>query len=174
MPVISRVVTEGGLLAEDGEFEVGAFCGDECRGTGVYVDGMFMVSVFGNTGDEISFRLLSVPSGRESILSQTILFSENPVGSLKSPYIIDASETTTVDGVSAGDCRLYVENGTLVIVGDIDSIQLVEVYDVAGVKKVPTYVMAGDSMKIDSLDAGVYIVVIKSDKGRSSHKIEIK
>ena len=34
--------------------------------------------------------------------------------------------------------------------------------------------MAGDSMKIDSLDAGVYIVVIKSDKGRSSHKIEIK
>ncbi len=67
-----------------------------------------------------------------------------------------------------------MENGTLVIVGDIDSIQLVEVYDVAGVKKVPTYVMAGDSMKIDSLDAGVYIVVIKSDKGRSSHKIEIK
>lgn len=49
MPVISRIVRSGEEIP-GGEYEVAAFCDDECRGVGVPVDGYMMISVFGLPG----------------------------------------------------------------------------------------------------------------------------
>lgn len=174
MPVTSRIVKAGGIMAGDGEFEIGAFCGDECRGIGVYVDGWMMISVFGNTGDEISFRLLSNVTHSESLLPQKLEFTQEPVGSLNNPFTFDAGATSSIDSINDGSHEVVVENGTLIVKGTDGSIRLVEVYDLAGMKEASVDGSEADSLKIGNLNAGVHIVVIYTDGGACiSRKIEI-
>ena len=39
MPVTARIAEAGGIFVDGDDYEVAAFCGDECRGIGVVVDG---------------------------------------------------------------------------------------------------------------------------------------
>ncbi|MDE6804748.1 MAG: chitobiase/beta-hexosaminidase C-terminal domain-containing protein, partial [Muribaculaceae bacterium] len=67
MPVTACLVDEDGSEVDASEYAVGAFCGDECRGIGVYVKGRMMINVHGNPGDVISFRYITPDN--EEILS---------------------------------------------------------------------------------------------------------
>lgn len=172
MPITSHIVKDGGIMAADGEFEIGAFCGDECRGIGVCVEGWTMISVFGNPGDEISFRILSTDSHSEHALPQTLTFTESPVGSLKSPFVFNASATSAIETVDNGAIKVIVENGNIEISGDTQSVELVEVYDIAGVKEAAA--TNADKLKFENLKTGVHIVVIYTADGHISRKVEVK
>lgn len=172
MPVTSHVVKAGGIMADDGEFEIGAFCGDECRGIGVCVEGWTMISVFGNPGDEITFRVFSTDSHNEYALPQTLKFTEAPVGSLKSPIVFNTSATSAIETVDNGSVKVIVENGNIEIAGDTQSIELVEVYDIAGMKEASA--TNADKLKFENLKTGVHIVVIYTADGHVSRKVEVK
>lgn len=172
MPVIGRV-SRGGVAEAVGDYEIAAFCGDECRGVGVVVDGYMMISVFGNPGDEISFRLYSDVSHMESSLVQTLTFTEEPAGSLGSPYMFD----TTATSVAVVDCGSYgitVENGTLVLRDSDGSVSLAEVYDTAGVRISSKGVSGEGRMTLGRLVPGVYVVVLHTSDGRVCHKVEVR
>lgn len=174
MPVTSILETGNGLTAAEGEYEIGAFCGEECRGIGVMVDGLAMISVFGNTGDLISFRVMSNESGEEYLLSQTMTFTEDPVGSLRAPYILSTVGSSSVGTVNAGEYKITVENGSLVISGDTSSIDFVEIYDMGGVKERAVSVSDSSALSLGDLPAGIHVIVIYSGSHRTSKKIEIK
>lgn len=171
MPVISRIVKGGNIPAEAGEFEIGAFCGNECRGIGVCVDGWTMINVFGNSGDKISFRALSAETHSEHTLGETLEFSEEPVGSLSKPFVMNATSTSGIESVIGGETKVIVENGTIKVTGDTASVKSVEIYDTAGHREAISTEDA--KLKFDSLKAGVHIVVVHTTEGRTSHKVEI-
>ncbi len=81
-------------------FEVGAFCGDECRGSEMltYYSGvdrhMLFMTLYGQSGDVMSFRLYDHGSQRELELTppETIQFVSNDIlGSIPDPYVISFS-----------------------------------------------------------------------------------
>ena len=77
--------------------EVGAFCGEECRGSGrlaffnpTYRYVVQMV-IYGNIGDQITFRLYDHETGEELdlITYDTLTFMGNGYGSLAEPYMLN-------------------------------------------------------------------------------------
>lgn len=81
-------------------FEVGVFCGDECRGSEMltYYSGvdrhMLFMTLYGQSGDVMSFRLYDHGSQRELELTppETIQFVSNDIlGSIPDPYVISFS-----------------------------------------------------------------------------------
>ncbi len=81
-------------------FEVGVFCEDECRGSEMltYYEGldryMLFMTLYGQSGDVMSFRLYDHNSQRELDLTppETIQFGSNDIlGSISDPYIISFS-----------------------------------------------------------------------------------
>lgn len=172
MPVICRVSRNGIAVGCD-EYDVVAFCGDECRGVGVMVDDWIMVSVFGDAGDEIDFRLCSRETHEEQLLSRKLVFTENPVGSLDAPYVFD-STVTSVGSVSDGSYSVAFENGALIVGGDISGILSVDVYDVSGAVISSESVSGNDRICLGQYVPGVYIVVVHTVNGRIGHKVEVR
>ena len=98
--------------------EVGAFCGDECRGsaTPMYVSQLdryiLFMSLYGNDGDELGFRLFDQSLNQESDLAceSTVTFASNAaIGSGSSPYVLDFEVvilsfpiTATADPIEGG------------------------------------------------------------------------
>lgn len=104
---ITGIIQIEGEEQYDPNLEVGAFCGDECRGTvrPLYIASlnryMLFMTVFGINGDEIGFRLYDHATGEESekICPTTLTFEVNAVyGDILNPYIfnfVDESTTQT-------------------------------------------------------------------------------
>lgn len=172
MAITANVVEDNGIPADESDFAIGAFCGDECRGIGTGIDGLSMISVFGEPGDMINFRVLSAATGEEVELIQTIVFEEKPVGTLAEPYTIDMTATSALDEITDDGIRITVENGLISVGGNTDSVKRVEVYDVAGVREASA--VAGESMTFNRLGAGVHIVVVYTTNGHTAYKVETK
>lgn len=99
MNVIGVIEINGIELATEG-FEVGAFCGDECRGSEMltFYEGLdrylVFMTIYGQSGDAFSFKLYDHSTQRELELTppETLPFTANAiVGALHDPYVISFS-----------------------------------------------------------------------------------
>lgn len=97
---ITGVLVINGVEQSMDVFEVGVFCGDDCRGSEMltYYEGldryMLFMTLFGQSGDVMSFRLYDHGSQRELELTppETIQFVSNGIlGSIPDPYVISFS-----------------------------------------------------------------------------------
>ena len=112
-------MTVTGVICIEGEeqrssyLEVGAFCGNECRGRErpTYIQAfdryVMFLSVYGTDGDQIEFRLYDHMTGEESTkVCQTILtFQVNDVyGDLLNPFVVNfvGSEGTQTSSFASG------------------------------------------------------------------------
>ena len=100
------VVNIDGVEQERTDLEIGAFCGEQCRGsklaqqfpvTGKYI---FRLAVYGNSGDNITFRLYDHQQQTELDLQSqnTLVWENNGYGGLGNPYVLyfDSSVTQTL------------------------------------------------------------------------------
>lgn len=170
MPVIADVITPDGRIAAEGEYEVGAFCGTECRGVGVYCEGYLMMSVYGNAGDDITFHLLPAGSGEALVLSDGLTFTETPQGSLDSPMRLDASRTTGVRSVAGNGVSVSVRDNILTVSGDPERIEL---YDTDG-HKVISVRDGRSSVSLAGLQPGVHMVAVMTSGLWSYHKVMVR
>ena len=99
MNVIGVIEINGIELATEG-FEVGAFCGDECRGSEIltFYEGLgrylVFMTIYGQSGDVFSFKLYDHSTQRELELTppETLPFTANAiVGALHDPFVISFS-----------------------------------------------------------------------------------
>ena len=87
----------------EGNYEIGAFCGEECRGSArlQLADGQYMtfMVVNGEPGETIRFKLYDVANGRELGLSEeTLTYEPNAiVGSVPEPEVLHFRGTSDVD-----------------------------------------------------------------------------
>lgn len=73
---------------------VGAFVGDECRGQGRLVNGNFFITVHGQGGETVGFRLFNTSNGDIYPIAETLPFSIM-AGSLREPVQLTIGQQTT-------------------------------------------------------------------------------
>ena len=158
--------------ASSEEYVVGAFCGDECRGIGVNVNGTLMINVHGEYGDAISFRFMS---GTKELRSEAVIaFNEEPVGVLDAPYELKLAEALAIETVEGSEDYIIVgEDGVLSFVGDLSSLLSVEVYDLAGNKLAEAPKNVDGSIRISGLEGGVRIILIRTTDSCIYRKVMI-
>jgi len=77
------------------DFVLGAFVGDECRGSARFIDGRFWLTIHCNGGERVSFRLQHLPTGRISEVTESVTCQQLRLGSLRVPIILHAPEAVT-------------------------------------------------------------------------------
>jgi len=168
MPVIADVILPDGTIAGRGDVEVGAFCGTECRGTGVFIDGALMMSVYGTAGDGISFSVIDRHSGLKYDITGTTTFADDALGSLHSPFVLDMRKS----GVAETDGRradIHIEGNILHAPGA----EVLMMFDTDGRKVMSRRGDLSDGVPIDGIGPGIYIVAVESADGWRYAKIVI-
>ncbi|MCR5013703.1 MAG: T9SS type A sorting domain-containing protein, partial [Bacteroidales bacterium] len=105
---LTGVIQIDGVEQTSTMLEVGAFCGDQCRGsqratyfspTQRYV---VQMTIFGEAGDEINFKLYDHEQDMVLTLSspEPVNFSANGYGSLSSPYVLEFTSTVAITATS--------------------------------------------------------------------------
>ena len=132
MPVIAQVDVE-----ETDDLVVVAFVDDECRGEGRFINGLAFVSVAGEAGENVTFRLYNKATGEMFDIDGGITFA-GMAGSVKAPVAMRAI------GVPAAGTTGIVDIST------IDSNAIVAIYDVAG-------------RKVENMTSGIYIIKVREN-----------
>lgn len=164
MPVIASLE---GLGAD--ACEIAAFCGDECRGIGVAVDGLMMINVHGNSGDVIDFRFINT-ANQEMISPTQAVFDENPVGTFADPFIVKVGGASAVESLTVGSLSISYGNGEIALRGDLSDVMSVEVYDVTG----KLIAKGKDVISLGNVDGNVVTVVIRSAESTNAVKLLVK
>ena len=155
MCVVADLYNEDRLCTD---YQVGAFCGTECRGVGRYVDGKLMIAIYGNGNETLTF--YAVDNDTEEVIKVTeeVVFTETLLGSVKRPYPLHVGSTTGLSKATIGwNVRLESDNLYLSLNGQMfDRVTLTDVYGnvVLKVSDVPQ----GEAVNIGALPDGIYIV----------------
>lgn len=107
---LNGVIQINGVEQSSDQLEVGAFCAGECRGsqmasefpfTGQYI---IMLSIDGENGDQITFKLYDHSLGQELNLTSpdAVTFDQNGQGTYFAPYVLNFT------GSSSQDFNLHV------------------------------------------------------------------
>jgi len=94
---LTGIVQINGVEQQSQTLEVGAFCGTECRGSGIvayfpptqrYVIQML---IFGENGDQLTFKLFdhSLNQELDLVSPEAIIFTANGYGNLTDPYVLN-------------------------------------------------------------------------------------
>ncbi len=145
------------------DYEIAAFCNDECRGTArpVFIEHlnayMIFLTVYGNHNDEITFKYYDVYSEQEyNHNDDNVLYVENgTLGNISDPYILNFSGEN-VDENQYYKLEVYpnpVDRNVEVILGN--NYKIVEVYNSLGVK-IAEYQNVNSIKGIET--SGVYII----------------
>jgi hypothetical protein len=165
---VLAVVELDGAEAYNDNIEVGAFVGNECRGSvrlmRVENSGRYMafLTIHGETGEPVSFRVLDDNGERE--VEETIDLRINTVvGEMNKPFVLHANDSELVlfpNPVTKGE----VFNLTMPSNVDLKGAR-VEVYNALG-NLVRTETLNGDNTKMAGLlTAGVYTLKVTDRQG---------
>ena len=139
------IVARGTTQLEDGRYLIGAFVGDECRGEGVMIRDRFFITVHGNGGEKVNFKLYDCENGEYISLYDELSFA-TIAGTYADPVTIDTSVVSGISDINAdGDVIVRFVGDDLVVDG-IDASQ-VEIYSISGARVAAT-----------GLAKGVYVV----------------
>ncbi len=117
---LTGIVQINGVEQQSTTLEVGAFCGEECRGSG-YLTYFFptqryviQLLIFGETGDQMTFKLYDSNSGQELSLASPdpVAFNANGYGTLSEPYVLDFTGTGIIPHWVPNESE-YEDNMTL-------------------------------------------------------------
>ena len=175
MPVIATIKGVDGMNLDNEDYQVNAFCGTECRGIGRVVNGLVMMNVYGNSGDEIIFRITDYDGEVEYDNNSSLNFKEMVIGDIYDPYSITLNNVSGVNEVAYdGNIKVSVVGDMLVIKGiPADDINLVEVYDMDGLKLIHETNVPESGIRISHLSPDVYVVIVNSNGEYTYHKIAL-
>lgn len=148
MSVICQPTTE----LEADRYTIGAFVGDECRGEGRMINGRFFVTVHGEMGEKVSFRLYDALTGEYFVLDDAVDFAST-VGTYQRPMALNTPTLTGIDSVTGDQgVAVYLDGGRVVVAGV--AAESVEVYNASGMR-----------VAAEGLGTGVYVVRVKTASG---------
>ena len=164
---ITAVVEIDGEEQRTTDIEIGAFCGDEVRGSNrlKYEDGVLdryflYITIYGESQDEIMFRYYDVENSEEYAFpsEEIVVFGVNStVGSIKEPYELQFG-MLGVEEMNTQEFTVYPNPATVseeIYLGG--NFEMVEVYNALGVK-VAIYENVD---KIESLETtGIYVIKV--------------
>jgi len=166
MGVISRLYSSSGQELPAGQFLIGAFTGEECRGMSSEADGYQFVTVHGEqTNEKVTFRAYNTLTGEEFDIKETICFSANVVGNLTNPFILHLGSATGLD--KNGSSLLIYPNPVkdrLFIRTDLQNVKEIRIIDMKGSVLLTTDTLPlGVGLDVTSLTEGIYFITIQTD-----------
>ena len=173
MSVIADLWADG-VKQEPGVYTVAAFCGDECRGIGEYVDGKLFMTVYGEgKGETITFRAVRDGQSTQWAIRETIAFTENTQGSLEQPLALNLTnqvvtgimEINRQTGIYPNPVSHY-----LYIKGDVFDIRQVRVVNTNGAVLFSRELDENQGLDVSTLVPGMYILIIDRGDVIESHK----
>lgn len=151
----------------EGAYSVGAFCNEECRGVGEYVDGKLFITIHGQTGDHIKFKSIENVTNKDREICEQFSFDENPRGTMSEPFKLTLGEATGIDNVyGSTDYNIYPNpvRETMFIEGDLSDVTGVKVITVSGVTLISTDSFE-HGVNVSSIVDGVYVAAIITPHG---------
>jgi len=99
MTVIAQVQIDGVPVTDCENYELGAFCGAECRGDVIGLDDedVFFISLYGNENDENTFMLYDIAEGEvhQGVCYYTVIYQDNAVmGTYAQPIVLNFVTTS--------------------------------------------------------------------------------
>ena len=176
MTLIGAVSLQG-IEVNNGEYELGVFHGDECRGATplIYVGAtnsyLAFLTAYGNEGDELQFRLLDRNTNDvyTAANNQRISYSDNATfGQLDSPYHIEFREMLSTEETLAGLLNIYPNPMSsnqelhIMLPENVKSNVKVQIVNLLGQVTLEE-TMNGNSCTISGLASGLYTVRVLSD-----------
>ena len=165
------------IEVNSGEYELGVFHGDECRGATplIYVGAtnsyLAFLTAYGNEGDELQFRLLDRNTNAvyTAANNQRITYSDNATfGQLDSPYHIEFREMLSTEETLAGLLNIYPNPMSsnqelhIMLPENVKSNVKVQIVNLLGQVTLEETIN-GNSCTISGLASGLYTVRVLSD-----------
>jgi hypothetical protein len=170
----SFVVSQDNRELQSDQIEVGAFCGDECRGSvrvahfPQLIDHPYMgfLMIYGENNDEIRLRIYNHATGEEYDEGNVVLtFASDAIhGSPANPYPVIASPTG-IGRLPSNSVSVYLDSSgeKLNIRYPWNSIDQIEMVDLNGRILWQENGFAWESVDVSSLAKGVYILKLIKD-----------
>lgn len=146
-PCVMGVIAQlwhGDAMADNNEWLLAAFCGEECRGIaqvvgdGKSAESVLMMNVYGTGNEPINFRVMNRETGEILDAAEQELFRTDIVGSMQQPYTLHIGMKTGVQTIDAAT------EGTM----------STEIYDLQGRRVTETQMSASGT----SLQKGIYVI----------------
>lgn len=136
MAIIAKVDVEN---CED--YSIGAFVGDECRGEGKFINGKAFITVGGESGEVVNFRLYNKWTGEFLNVTNNIEFCDM-AGSLNAPVLMGVLDGTT----------------GIVDINTVDGSNIEAIYDITG-------------RKVTEMTDGIYIIKVREGDKTVTKKV---
>ena len=109
MNVTAQIVLDGMRQSADA-YNLYAFVGDELRGASLHNGMNCYLTVYGDEPVAVSFILESTVTGDTFLADETLKFRNDVVGSRKSPFVLNFSSTTGINGLGFGQQPMTIYN----------------------------------------------------------------
>ncbi len=150
----------------DGTFAVGAFCGKECRGIGVYIDGRLFFTIHGNPNDGINFKAIENATGNEREIMESLTLGDHPVGTYTKPYRLSLDKSSGLDKINIYEYNIYPNpvRNIMFIDGDLINVTGIKVINISGVTLISTDSF-DHGVNVSTIPDGVYVAAILTNHG---------
>ena len=109
MNVTAQIVLDGMRQSAD-TYNLYAFVGDELRGASLHNGMNCYLTVYGDEPVAVSFILESTVTGETFLADETLKFRNDVVGSRKSPFVLNFSSATGINGLGFGQQPMTIYN----------------------------------------------------------------
>jgi hypothetical protein len=170
----TSVVLLDNVELQSNQIEIGAFSGDECRGSAVLKDFsqnthsyMGFLVIHGEGNEAIRLRIYDHATGREYDANNVLSFGVNAIhGNPAEPYSITSlSSPTGINDIQANAVNIYLEptSGNLQIHRPWKSIDRLEITDLSGRVVLQETGFTAESIPVSSLANSVYLLKLTKD-----------
>lgn len=168
----------GNKLTYGGAYVVGAFCGDECRGIGKYVDDILFITIHGSTADHeaITFKAYENATRTECTIAESIEFNGQQEGNFTSPFALHLNTQTGIEAVVSQGYNIYPKplRNRLYVSGETSDIKSITVLSGDGATCFSQNGYNDSGVDVSTLQPGVYIIAIISTTGKVHYEKVIK
>ena len=181
---LTAIVSLGNEELQSDQIEIGAFCGDECRGSVLLKNipqltkhpYMGFLVVYGENNETIRLRVFNHETGQEYEAGNVSLsfVSDAIQGSPSAPFRITLLSPTGVSEVQSGAVYVYTDAAgeKLYIQYPWNSIDRLEIVDLNGRRVIQKTNFVSEFVQISSLAQGIYILKVVKDNQVSVYKFK--
>ena len=177
---VTFIVSQDDEELQNTDIEIGAFCGDDCRGSARLKNipqlanhpYMGFLMIHGENNEPISLRIYNHATGEEYKADNSLTFVTDAIhGSLAAPFKITTSPTG-ISNIQSGSVTVYLDplHRKLIIRYPWSSIDRLEIVDLNGRIIWQGTNFASESVDVSSLTKGVYILKLVKDNQVSVYK----
>lgn len=172
MGIVADLYDSGSPVDPD-SYWLMAFCGDECRGVAQTVDGHFMMNIYGNSGETITFKVIDRTTQAVDDVAESLVFTQDVEGTLQLPIVLTIG-TSGLNNLMVKGLRVYptVTQGDVNVSISYGDLENVEVLNAKGQTMMTLQNMGCSAVVgLSDLPDGIYMIRVTTSNGTSITKV---